>query len=193
MRGSFSKVLGVLSILLFAFSIAEAAAPGSVKLPVNGTFKGGGIFSGTATINRFENRGDEIWAVGFVTGVLSRGNKTIGNIVAGEFAWPVSLSSRASSHGALSAAKITPSQETCEVLQIGLGPIDVNLLGFSVSLGAITFDIVGEVGTPLGDLVCSIVALLGTVADVVDLVVGLLNTLLGLLTGLLGGLGGIGA
>lgn len=62
--------------------------------------------------------------------------------------------------------------------------MDVNLLGFSVTLSAVSLDIVGEEGTPLGDLVCEISRLLGTVADVV----GLLNSLLGLLTGLLGGL-----
>jgi hypothetical protein len=61
----------------------------------------------------------------------------------------------------------------------------VNLLGFQVSLGAVTLDLAGTSGTPLGDLVCQISAVLGDVAAVVKL----LNSLLSSLTGLLGGLG----
>ena len=69
---------------------------------------------------------------------------------------------------------------------MSLGPVDTNLLGFDVSLGAVSLNIAGESGTPLGDLVCAINSLLGNVAGVVNL----LNGLLSLLTGLLGGLTG---
>jgi len=47
-----------------------------------------------------------------------------------------------------------------------------------------TFDLSGQSGTALGDLVCAASALLGNVAGLVNL----LNSLLGVVTGLLGGL-----
>ena len=79
--------------------------------------------------------------------------------------------------------------ENCPVLNIALGPITVDLLGAQVALSAVTLDLAGVVGTPLGDLVCAVSDLLGNVAAVVNL----LNSILGLVTGLLGGLtGGIG-
>jgi len=169
-----------------------SAADGALRLPVTGTLKGGGDFAGTVTINRFAvcshaadcNRpGIDIVAIGIVSGVLTKGNKQVGTVIA-EKTWPVTLRSGGSSESNARVGVITPAQETCRVLQIALGPVDVNLLGFQVTLGAVSLDIVGEVGTPLGDLVCAISNLLGQVAAVVEL----LNSLLGLLTGLLGGL-----
>jgi hypothetical protein len=79
--------------------------------------------------------------------------------------------------------------ETCPVLNVALGPHTVDLLGFQVALSAVTLDLTGVVGTPLGDLVCAASDLLSNVAGLVNL----LNSILGLVTGLLGGLtGGLG-
>jgi hypothetical protein len=67
--------------------------------------------------------------------------------------------------------------------------VNVDLLGFQVALSAVTLNLSGTQGTPLGDLVCAASDLLGNVAGLVNL----LNSILGLLTGLLGGLtGGLG-
>jgi hypothetical protein len=176
-----------LSLAGGVFASAQAAV-NAVRLPVTGTFAGGGQFAGTVTINRFavDANGSDIIAIGFVSGVLTRGNKTIGTAVTGEVTWSVTLRSSGavavSSPG--SALRIVPTQKSCPALDLALGPEDVNLLGFQVALSAVTFNISGETGTPVGDLVCAIEALLGRVADVVNL----LNSLLGLLTGLLGGI-----
>lgn len=79
--------------------------------------------------------------------------------------------------------------ETCGILHLDIGGNAVNLLGFVVNLSPITLDISGDTAGPLGALVCQVLALLGTAADVV----GLLNQVLGLVTGLVGGLvGGLG-
>jgi hypothetical protein len=185
---------------------------GALTLPAAGTFALGGEFKGTITINRFERRGNQIVALGFVSGVLSRGSNVLGSTVAGQVAWPV----RVSSGGALGASNRAPAQrggqvirakwspeaspvspaflpvqaaETCPVLNVALGPTTVDLLGFQVALSAVTLDLTGVVGTPLGDLVCAASDLLGNVAGLVNL----LNSILGLVTGLLGGLtGGLG-
>jgi hypothetical protein len=64
----------------------------------------------------------------------------------------------------------------------------VNLLGVDVALSPIAFNLQGEAGTPLGDLVCAASDLLGNVGALVQL----LSDLLGIVTGLLGVVGGIG-
>ena len=181
---------------------------GAVTLPATGTFTGGGAFSGTATINRFEKRGNDIVAVGLVTGVLSRGGLALGSTVAGEVTWPVAV--RAGGHVLASGAVRTPGApmpvawspearsefgllriqaEACQVVDLALGPVNVDVLGVQIALSPITFNLSGVTGTPLGDLVCAVSDLVGNVAGLVNL----LNSVLGLLTGLLGGLtGGIG-
>jgi len=92
--------------------------------------------------------------------------------------------------GERSPFRILQVQATsCPVLDIALGPVNVDLLGFQVALSAVTFNLAGVSGTPLGDLVCAVSDLVGNVAGLVNL----LNSLLSLLTGLLGGLtGGLG-
>jgi len=180
------KNLWVILGLVMFLSVATAQASSAVRLPVSGTFAGGGQFTGVVTINRFEQEGNDIVAVGFVSGTLTRGSKTLGTALAGEVTWSVTIKSSTTTAGIHATSALAPNQTSCPVLSISLGANDINLLGADVSLGAIPLNIGGESGTPLGDLVCAINGLLGNVAGVVNL----LNNLLGLLTGLLGGLTG---
>jgi hypothetical protein len=202
-------LLLVTSLLGAVPMAAQRPSPRAVlTLPASGTFAGGGEFRGTISINRFLGRGNEIVAVGFVAGVLSRDSHTVGTAVAGEAAWPVRVSSGgvsvvggpASAAGRLTRVAWSPrvaptasllrvQADTCPVLNVTLGPNTVDLLGFQVALSGVTLDVAGVTGTPLGNLVCEASKLLGNVAGLVSL----LNNLLGLLTGLLGGLtGGLG-
>lgn len=185
----------------------DAGAQTAVTVSATGSFERAGDFSGTITINRFEQRGNEIVAIGFVSGRLRRGGHDIGTALAGELTWRVIVDvggvSVASDRGApiaeltritLSTSarrgpRIVPVQAaTCPVLQIALGANTVNLLGLQVALDPVGIVLEGQTGTPLGDLVCAVSDLLGNVAGVVNL----LNNILGLLTGLLGGLTGGG-
>ena len=199
------RVAGLATTLSLVAAIPAAAEQATTRavltLPVAGTFSGGGEFTGSISINRFEQRGNNIVAVGLVSGVLSR-HRRIGTAVAGEVAWPVAVRSGvqllASTHAldpvrpaqiAWSAGPAIPrillaQAQSCSVLSVALGATTVNLLGVDVALGAVTFDLSGQSGTALGDLVCAASALLGNVAGLVNL----LNSLLGVVTGLLGGL-----
>ena len=181
---------------------SRTLAWGALPLQINGTVVGAsntpaGAFSGIVTINRFARVNNQIVAVGIVRGTivglnnqpLSSGMQTV--------MLPVRLSNRsAANFSAPSAspkfqlARFTLAQaQSCGILHLDIGGNAIDLLGFNVNLSPITLDVSGDSAGPLGALVCQILALLGTVADVV----GLLNGLLGLLTGLLGGLtGGLG-
>src|SRR2546423_3829528 len=80
-------------MLLMAGALPTAAqqtAQSAVTLQVTGSFPNNGSFAGTLTINRFEDRGSQIVAIGFVQGTLSRANRVIGTALAGQIAWPVS-------------------------------------------------------------------------------------------------------
>ncbi len=164
-----------------------------LRLPVSGRSATGDELSGTASINRFERRGNDIVAIGFVSGLVRRGGNVIGTAVAGEVTWPVAVRSggalaepvRESGWSVGTQATIGPTA-TCNVLHVSLGPQNVNLLGIDVSLAPIGLDIAGQSGTPLGDLVCAVSNLLGNVAAVVNLLNGILKLVTGLLGGLLG-------
>jgi hypothetical protein len=184
MNTAFRRAIAFVIFVSVSAGVASTAraADAALRLPAAGTFKGGGEFVGTVTINRFEQRNNDIVAIGFVSGTLIRGNKPIGTAVAGPVRWPVTVRTGSS----VGDDEIT-AQASCPVAHVALGPVDVNLLGVQTTLSAVTFDLGGEQGTPLGDLVCSVNRLLGNVAGLVNV----LNSLLGLVTGLLGGLGGL--
>jgi hypothetical protein len=205
------RVIGLLLALSLVVPLQNAMAkkppaPGALTLPLAGTVVGAGTFSGTLTINRFARTGDgAIVAVGVARGtvtdaagqVMQTGLQTVvlpvnrGVRTAG-FATPPSAEPRlmpANFTEATSGRFVLAQAGSCRILNLDIGGNAINLLGFMVNLSPITLDISGDSAGPLGPLVCEIVALLGTAADVV----GLLNDLLGLLTGLLGGVvGGIG-
>jgi hypothetical protein len=212
MKTCLQRVCGLVLLLLLVHVMpASAQATGAhpiLTLPAAGTFQGGGEFTGTISINRFEQRGARVVAVGFVSGVLTRANRTLGTAVAGEIVWPVAVRS-----GGIAVARGPRSERatptlvvlrpepasarfmgaqatTCQVLDVVLGPINVDLLGAQVALGAVSLSIDGQSGTPLGDLICAASDLVGRVADVVNLLNSLLGLVIGLLGGLAGGLGG---
>jgi hypothetical protein len=155
----------------------------SAKLvvPLTGTVMGGGTFTGSFSIVRFENRNGTIHAVGMISGVASGALARSG--ISGPLALPVTATT-SSSLATRSAA--VAQAATCDVLHLSFAGLTLDLLGLSVTLSPVTLDLVGGTG-PLGNLIGQICALLSTVGDVVGLVVNLLNTLLGVVGGLTGG------
>lgn len=182
--------------------------PAAVTLPASGTFARGGEFTGTITINRFEQRDNQLVAIGVVTGMLSRGGRTLGSAVVAQVTWPVAVKAGGQMlasgriRGSAAPTPISWSRDTdasfrtytvqaelCQVVDVALGAVTVDVLGAVIALSPVTLNLSGVVGTALGDLICEASELLGNVAALV----GVLNGILGLLTGLLGGLtGGLG-
>src|SRR5438105_15701619 len=86
---------GVPAVLLLAVlhappAAAQTSANAVLRLPVVGSFRGGGDFTGTISINRFEVRDAQVTAIVFVSGVLYRGNRTVGTLVCCESALTMS-------------------------------------------------------------------------------------------------------
>jgi hypothetical protein len=84
--------------------------------------------------------------------------------------------------------------ETCPILHLELGPLDLNLLGLRVQLNQVVLDItaIPGPGNLLGNLLCAIAGLLdGT--DLSGVLGNLLQQLLDALIRLLQGIGGGGS
>jgi len=182
----------------------KTRSPAALTLPIAGTTLDAagqrGVFSGTLTINRFVGDSDEVMAVGFVRGTVTSLSGQVVRSGLQDVVLPVTIGQRTVSFAippesaprlvrvasteAASGRFILAQAQSCGILHLDIGGNTVDLLGVTVTLSPITLDLSGDAAGPLGALVCQIVALLGTAANVV----ALLNNLLGALTGLVGGL-----
>jgi hypothetical protein len=155
-------VIGVLGMA--AAGTATAAPPaGSVTQQVEGTVNGVAA-TGTLTIERFVAQGGALQAVGTLTGDLAGGTAV-------PVAVPVVLDGPNQTTG------------TCEILNLVLGPLDLDLLGLVIHLDQVVLIITAEQGPGnlLGNLLCAIAGLLDGPASPLSGLAALLNRLLGAL------------
>jgi hypothetical protein len=84
----------------------------------------------------------------------------------------------------------SPTQPTCQILNLDIGAIHLNLLGLVVDLAPIHLDITAESGPGnlLGNLLCALVNLLNQQSPLQTAITDLLNTINNLLSALLGSL-----
>ena len=129
------------------------------KVPITGEAKNGKRFVGTYTINRFIERDGKAFAVGKLTGTLKnrpvsrRGVKLPASIVA-----PAQPAQQ---------PPPLPTPGACPVLNLVLGPIDLNLLGLRVATNEIRLlvEAIPGPGNLLGNLLCAVTNLLNPSAN----------------------------
>ena len=132
--------------------------PALKTLPVHGVAKNGKQFNGTYAIQRYVAGANKVYAVGTLKGMLKGRHVTRYNVM-----MPATLASPPPSP----AGAVRSAQPTCSVLQLQLGPIDLNLLGLRVQLFGgtnpsnplpITALITAEQGSGnlLGNLLCNL-------------------------------------
>jgi hypothetical protein len=191
------------------------AAPGdqAITSVVNGTWTGrngkSGTVTGTFTPEKFGQNGKSLTVRGVLDLVLTRADGTVERELSRRVVQPVSLApagaqgsampsslESASTLGLGDSAVVTPATvpvpEGCDVLNLVLGPLDLNLLGLVIVLQQVQLDIVAVpgAGALLGNLLCAVAGLLdggfslGLIAD-------LLNAILAIIEGLGGGVGGL--
>lgn len=151
-------LVGMLS--LAAVRSAFALTNPFVGIPVSGATAAGQQFTGTLDIRRFTTQNGQLVAQGVLTGTLTG----VGTIRKQQVTIPVTNLS---------------SPQTCEILHLELGPLDLNLLGLMVHLDKIVLDITAQAGPGnlLGNLLCAIAGLLDANAPT-NLLADLLNVLL---------------
>jgi hypothetical protein len=152
---------------------APAASVGSLTSVVKGTFTnaaGDGTFSGTFTPKKFSVVNGVLKATGVLKGTLTNANGTSLSTVNQTVTDSINRSA---------AANATLG---CQVLNLVLGPLNLNLLGLVVTLNQVTLNItaVPGAGNLLGNLLCAVTNLLNGTGGLASLS-ALLNEILGAL------------
>jgi hypothetical protein len=188
-------VLLVCGISLGAAGTASAqgepfATPLTKTVKLTGT-KG---FNGTYTIERFTTRNGKMVAVGKVRGTLRKQGKTR-RVAKNGVIMPASVAGAGpATLGAQAAQQPQPQPplpdipNACEILNLALGPITLNLLGLVVRTNRIEvrIDAVPGPGNLLGNLLCAVTNLLnptsalGQLTGAINQLTAALNALLAL-------------
>ena len=161
-------------------AVSTAAAQTTPKnftkqVAVTGTAKNGKKFKGTYTIDRFIKRHGKVYAVGTLKGRLKHRHVRRTGV-----RMPVTGFSKASGAGGAQSA-----QAACSVLNLTLGPLDLNLLGLRVQLNQVNLRITA-IPSPLpgsgllGDLLCSLTNALNPTGLTTGQLSAILNALLAL-------------
>jgi hypothetical protein len=157
--------------------LAGAAPPevvGKKTVQVRGTADDGSKFNGQFTVTNFRQAAagasTPVEAVGDLKGKLIHPGQGVG-------------AQDVSQTGVAMPAAV--AQASCEILDLVLGPLDLNLLGLEVHLDTVHLNItaVPGAGNLLGNLLCAVAGLLDPSGAITNLLqfVNLLNQLLGLL------------
>src|SRR5687767_50967 len=186
----FSKV-AVLVALVGSF-VAIPAAPASaqggdnpntnrLEVPITGVAHGVGSVAGTFAVSRFALKDNVLLAIGQLAATVTDSNGAVVRTIVTQVAMPAK---KAPAAAAACSDEASAVQE-CEVLNLVLGPLHLDLLGLVIDLNQVVLDItaVAGAGNLLGNLLCAIVGLLDA-PTLTQQVVNLLNQVLGILAGL---------
>jgi hypothetical protein len=170
-----ARLLATIIAMAMLAGLTLAAAPASAatttqvtnqvtNIPVTGTCENTvtgetGTFTGTLSITRFATQGNQLVAIGTLSGTCSAG----GTLTNQQVTMPVRI-----------------AQASCQVLKLVLGPLHLEVLGLVVDLNRVVLTITAEPGGGiLGELLCAL-ARGGSLQTIVDL----LNQILAILQGL---------
>jgi len=177
--------LMVCAISLGAAGTASAAQePAETPLTQTVNVTGTKGFKGTLAIDRFATRNGKMVAIGTMKGTVRKNGKTK-RVKARTVTVPASVVGAGS--GA-KAAQVPPIPGACQILNLVLGPITLNLLGLVVRTNQINLriDAVPGAGNLLGNLLCAITGILnptgalGPLTTAINQLTAALNALLAL-------------
>ena len=164
---SLLAVVAAMVTVLVVAPIAPAAPPAATAAtaPVTGTAANGATFAGTFNITKIVNQNGGLAAVGTLTGTLT---SAAGAVLGSVTNLPVTLP--------IAGAAPTGS---CQILDLVLGPLDLNLLGLVVHLDTVHLNITAQrgPGNLLGNLLCGLTNALngngGGLANILNKLLGL--------------------
>jgi hypothetical protein len=171
-----TTIVALLSFCIMTLSTTGAMAqstdkkvPHSLNAYVQGTDTAGDVLTGVVTITSFINQNNQLFAQGTLNGTLTSATGTVTPISNQGVTLPVS--------------GVDPS---CQILNLTLGPLDLNLLGLVIHLNQVVLNInaVPGSGNLLGNLLCAVANLLnggGTLSGLLTQLTSLLNQILGAL------------
>jgi hypothetical protein len=131
-----------------------SGTPFTKSIAMTGKAKNGKKFTGTYTIDRFTRSGGKQYAVGTLKGRL-KGRR----VKREDVRIPVALER----HAAAGASQLpNPTAGACQILDLVLQPIDLNLLGLRVATSRIEVlvESIPGAGNLVGNLLCGITGIL---------------------------------
>jgi hypothetical protein len=142
-------------------SAQQVARKGDIDSRVLGEFGRAGKVRGTFDAKRFLVKKGETYAVGVLHATLRRGD---GSLV-GRANRQITIPVRNARVGAATAAfgeSAVAAGAPCQILDLVLGPLDLNLLGLKVHLNRVVLNIEADpgAGALLGNLLCAVAGLL---------------------------------
>jgi len=155
------------------------ATPLKQVVALTGTVKSNKkAFKGTYTIERFISKGGKVYSVGKVVGKIGNRKVTKDGVK-----MPAALAQGQQAGASQLPVPVVPT--SCQILNLDLGAINLNLLGLVVTTNPIHLNItaVPGAGNLLGNLLCTITNLLNPGTTPVSQVAALLTAILALLGG----------
>lgn len=152
---------------------------GTLNSRISGTTSKGRQVTGSFVPLKFSNRNGTAVVRGLVQGVVHErnGSKTT-------FSQLKTFRVQSVAGTPLRATQAGSARATCDILNLVLAPLDLDLLGLQVHLDRVVLNIVAEsgAGNLLGNLLCAVTGLLdGGLGGLLDQLVDLLNQILGAL------------
>jgi hypothetical protein len=154
---------------------------------VTGHTDNGGSFLGQYKVNRFVLSNGNVKAVGRLTGTLTKKSGAT-KAVDGRVRMPLNLAAtraRNTTSALTTSSTASTSAISCQILNLVLGPLDLDVLGLVIHLDKVVLNItaVPGAGALLGNLLCAVVGLLdGTgLSGLNAILTNLLNAILGIL------------
>ena len=156
-----------------------------LEVPITGVVQNVGGLAGTFKISRFAMQDGTLVAIGQLNATYTDAAGVARTIVT-QVAWPVANASGSPAAEALASCDVDAAQlGSCDILNLVLGPLHLDLLGLVIDLNQVILNITAQsgAGNLLGNLLCAITGLLnaGTLGQQL---VNLLNQLVGVLAGL---------
>lgn len=147
--------------------VASARQLAGVTASITQVIDGLGTFTGTFTPTQFGTNNGQLTVDGVLNGTVT---DAAGNVLA-------TVTDLAFNDVPVTAAQAT---DACQILNLDLGPLDLNILGLRVQLNEVQLDItaVPGPGNLLGNLLCAVAGLLD--GNATGGLANLLNRLLGL-------------
>ena len=155
---------------------------GKIASTVTGKTSNGDRVGGSFTPIEVIERDGTLYVTGFLRGVIQDAGPNT------RFSGVQSIPIKKINGTSLTSGRASSSMAACDILNLVLGPLDLNLLGLRIQLNQVVLDItaVPGPGNLLGNLLCAVAGLLdGGLGGLLGGLLGQLQTLLNQILGLL--------